>query len=183
MKRSNFVTVPNGATHFSNDDGQPVPAFYRVKGKRWEVWSEARRVWSGFDPAFGTHAIRGIAELRSALQGIASEAWNVAALPPVGLTCEVENPHEDGHWCQCTIIAWEAECAVFRAAGDYPYVYDGRGVGCFRPSRTQEVVNHARHEAVMELGALLIDSRGDSMEYHQAGLIYDAGWRKPEAAQ
>lgn len=118
--------------------------------------------------------------------------WTGTGLPPVGTVFEVENPHRRGQWSECTILAWDSECAVFVAHGDYPYMYDGSAhPECFRPIRTPEQI------AVEEREASAIDlymtinwndtreswdrmSQGRRDDYRKA---IDAGYRKFEIVE
>lgn len=114
--------------------------------------------------------------------------WAADKLPQVGTICEVESPHSEGEWSECEILTWDAECTVFRACGDYPYMYDGQGIGCFRPIRTPEqIAAEARDNAIADLYFAInwnegretwpMISSGRKADYAKAA---DAGYRKFE---
>ena len=104
-------------------------------------------------------------------------AWDGQGLPPVGTVCEVEDP-QSGRWCECLILAWDAELAVFSAGGEYPYQYDGSTAGSFRPIRTAEqIAAEEREVGIAEIRQALVTSAKGSIE----STIWDAGYRKQVA--
>ena len=124
------------------------------------------------------------------------EPWNGEGLPPVGTVCEFaggtncpEDPFDKDlkEGDEVTIIAHfkdgESELAAFtfnprNLSRGNACVEQGMH-GCFRPIRTPEqIAAEEREKAVFEIAHILIDNRHDSAEYHQAGRIYDAGFRK-----
>lgn len=88
-------------------------------------------------------------------------------LPPIGSVCEVENPLEHGQWCKVKILAWDAECAVFQAEADYPYVYDGQGIEGFRQIRTPEQLRETAIREVMDIAQ--VDCRVTAARLVDAG--------------
>lgn len=158
MKRA-----PEGATHFSpyNDD------FYKVDGQKYLYFIYGRSEWSIGDVIAPPSWIEQLV-----LVPKQPKPWSGPedGLPPIGSVCEVENPLEDGQWCKVKILAWDAECAVFQAEADYPYVYDGQGIEGFRPLRTPE---QQRETAIRELMDIAqVDCRVT------AARLVDAGFKR-----
>jgi hypothetical protein len=110
-------------------------------------------------------------------QNVALIEWDGEGLPPVGTICEAD---VDGVWHECTLLA---HCVAPKLGFAVGQTSVGLAIGeasDFRPIRTPEqIATDDRQLAVLEIGDILISNRGDSTEYHQAGLIYDAGYRKP----
>lgn len=118
--------------------------------------------------------------------------WTGEGLPPVGTFCEVVSPGYRNDRFErfigqaVTVIAHDVidddPVAVFRMPVDGQVDeqdYHALVAKCFRPIRTPEqIAAEEREKAVFEIAHILIDNRHDSAEYHQAGRIYDAGFRK-----
>ena len=103
-------------------------------------------------------------------------AWNGEGLPPVGIECEW-HPNVHG-WVKVKILGRDGSDTWYRASGE-EHSQTCRNMAFFRPIRTAEqVAAEEREKAVFEIAHILIDNRHDSAEYHQAGRIYDAGYRK-----
>ncbi|MCF5057468.1 hypothetical protein GIW54_21955 [Pseudomonas proteolytica] len=113
--------------------------------------------------------------------------WTGEGLPPVGTVCEIrgtvgqELRKQPSEWTEVEIIAHTdfggSPIAVGRHISGATLGWGTSNV--FRPIRTPEqIAADEREKAVFEIAHILIDNRHDSAEYHQAGRIYDAGFRK-----
>jgi hypothetical protein len=113
-------------------------------------------------------------------QNVAQIKWDGEGLPPVGVICEAANPHGDD-WCRCIILAWDAECAVFRTeiGSGYPYIYDGLRIGSFRPIRTPEQIAQQERQAAIEEMDAVFSSNFEGHRKDGLQALYDAGYRKP----
>ena len=106
------------------------------------------------------------------------EAWYGVGLPPVNCFCETLDEDADC-WVKVEIYAHTEfmgethACAKNGTDMFYGLAHE------FRPIKTAEqLAAEERDKAVFEIAHILIDNRHDSAEYHQAGRIYDAGYRK-----
>lgn len=121
------------------------------------------------------------------------DPWTGEGLPPVGTVCEFLMPDSRyqfkeylRHEHKVTVIAHYrgiTGCTVaaftFDYNGGHERDVDSAAEGHFRPIRTPEQIEaDERQGAVIDIGDILIANRGIATEYHQAGLIYDAGYRK-----
>ncbi len=109
------------------------------------------------------------------------KVWSGEGLPPVGAVCEITT--NDGY-------NWRPVKIIF--SDDYVVIVgDADGVvnrelfkRCdadiyFRPVRPPEqIAPDELEKAVLEIAHILISNRASCAEYHQARLIYDAGYRK-----
>ncbi|MBD9459148.1 hypothetical protein IB241_15810 [Pseudomonas sp. PDM05] len=105
--------------------------------------------------------------------------WPGNGLPPVGTVCEYLGAHQYNEWSEVKIFgSWRNFVFVDFTDGWRQEDNPKR----FRPLRTpDQIAADERQRVVMAIGDILITSRGNSNEYHQAGLIYDAGYRKQPA--
>lgn len=114
--------------------------------------------------------------------------WNGEGLPPAGLDVEIKRGNctwIDGDEWQigktATVMASflnsrDIEMASVQFPGGHCECILAR---CLSTIRTAEqVAAEDREKAVFEIAHILIDNRNGSSEYHQAGLIYDAGYHK-----
>lgn len=173
--------APEGATHFYAAENRTC-SFMKLEGDTWFFWPPASNApeWTFW---------RRDHSVLDADMIPAPAPWSGEGLPPVGTVCEVEDPHTSDEWCECTILAWDAECAVFKADGNYPYVYDGQGIGCFRPIRTPEqIAADARlHEIRNALTTIKAgqpfpnDLVRGNITVSVVEAMIDAGYRKQEA--
>lgn len=152
----NWDIAPEGATHYDRDCG------VFCTSKQW--WS------SGGGMVYSAPNQDGWGTERYIQREPKPWSGPEDGLPPVGSVCEVENPLEDGQWCKVKILAWDAECAVFQAEADYPYVYDGQGVEGFRPLRTPEQLREAAIRELMDIAQ--VDCRVT------AARLVDAGFKR-----
>ena len=156
---------PEGATHINPHSGLWIKCFGGNSGSyqffkdgEWEV---------------------GLGCMSNSYLEIAQpEPWTGKGLPPVGMVCEAMLPSMNHQWAEAVVVWHHPEhegSAVVVHGG-------GRLTGwssAFRPIRTPEqIAAEEREKAVFEIAHILIDNRHDSAEYHQAGRIYDAGFRK-----
>lgn len=148
----------------------------------WELAEVTREEWRAAVDA------QNAAPQNDESQNVARIEWDGEGLPPTGTICEVEHPFEHGHWSECKILAWDAECAVFSAAGEYPYQYDGQGLGCFRPVRTPDQIAAAEREKARDYALNTMTGEGwtdgETEEQWQFRLkivseMLDMGYRKP----
>lgn len=102
-------------------------------------------------------------------------------IPPVGTTCERRFPNvESSSWQGGIVLAHGSRKIFFRDNCGDEWAHSIDDVE-FRPFRTPEqIAAEERQKDVMAIGDILIANRGNANEYHQAGLIYDAGYRKFE---
>lgn len=113
--------------------------------------------------------------------------WIGEGLPPVGAELEAGFACEGfkiWHKGVCVAVGEDPEgredlCVVQFGKKLAQYSAEGHRM---RPIRTPEqIAAEECRGAVNELGDILIASRGIATEYHQAGLIYAAGYRKQVA--
>lgn len=152
-----FRNAPEDATHYAKY------CHYKVIGDTWMVYISDNE-WVKSDSMYN-----GQIKPSDIIARPQPKPWSGPedGLPPVGIECEVENPLEDGQWCKVKILAWDAECAVFQAGADYPYVYDGQGLEGFRPLRTPEQL---RENAIREfMDVVGIDCRVTASRAVDAG--------------
>lgn len=132
-----WQTAPAGATHYQPARGEGFnPVFWRVEngvpGEAWAVMGNSTLQHIP-KPSY-------IDDVFERLIPRPAPQWNGEGLPPIGLVCEVDNPHEPGEWHECTILVHDGEIAVFGCCNGYPYVYDGQSADSFRPIRTPEQI-------------------------------------------
>ena len=107
--------------------------------------------------------------------------WDGAGLPPVGTECKFGDE-------MVKIIAHVDQengdpdyrfLAVAQIGEKGSIIYGPEKL--FKPIRTPEqIAAEQRAKDIFEIAHILIDNRKECTEYHQAGLIYDAGYRKFE---
>lgn len=103
--------------------------------------------------------------------------WIGEGLPPVGTVCEYKRI-VDAAWKQLKVKYHGTDFSVLEVNGDDVVMWNVH-YGAFRPIRTPEqIAAEECRAAVNEIGDILIANRGTATEYHQAGLIYAAGYRK-----
>ena len=123
--------------------------------------------------------------------------WDGVGLPPVGTVCEYEaRPSGKGEPLFVTVeVKYVSDQSIVIICTDVPDGENKENIGVelalmngiamrgkFRAIRTAEqVAAEEREKAVFEIAHILIDNRHESAEYHQAGRIYDAGYRKQVA--
>lgn len=169
MSKVDWSLAPEGATHKDPDEDGLWYKFDYVNNAV-HYWSDQfNGSWrpSGIPDDYYDGSIDGM-EIRQP-----PKPWSGPedGLPPVGIECEVENPLEDGQWCKVKILAWDAECAVFQAGADYPYVYDGQELEGFRPLRTPEQL---RETAIREfMDVVGIDCRVTASKAVDAGFKWE----------
>lgn len=131
----------------------------------------------------GNNAVVDRAEWQAAVDALNAPKvveWDGVGLPPVGsASCEYLGAHKYDEWTVVNIFAHYGH-TVFVDFGDGWRAEEDSSR--FRPIRTAEqVAAEDREKAVFEIAHILIDNRHESAEYHQAGRIYDAGYRKQVA--
>lgn len=123
--------------------------------------------------------------------------WDGAGDPPVGTVCEYDaRPSGKGEPLFVTVeVKYVSDQSIVIICTDVPDGENKENIGVelalmngismlgkFRAIRTAEqVAAEEREKAVFEIAHILIDNRHESAEYHQAGRIYDAGYRKQVA--
>ena len=115
--------------------------------------------------------------------------WDGTGLPPVGTVCEVDY---EG-WAPCEIIAhFQQRCGMVAAftidqTGNGAKTLDAFGAEHFRPLRTHEqLAVDEREKAVDEMCKLLLETYsdwGEGVRRKVCSYLYDAGYRKVEAAE
>ena len=156
---------PEGATHINPHSGLWIKCFGGNSGS-YQFFKDGE-----WEMGFGCMS-------NSYLEIAQPEPWTGEGLPPVGTVCET---NVDGTWEESTVLAHHREMAiVFRYSLEHEaHMYDPVGESQVRLIRTPEqIAAEEREKAVFEIAHILIDNRHDSAEYHQAGRIYDAGFRK-----
>ena len=156
---------PEGATHINPNSGLWIKCFGGNSGS-YQFFKDGE-----WEMGFGCMS-------NSYLEIAQPEPWTGEGLPPVGMVCEAMLPSMNHQWAEAVVVWHHPEhegSAVVAHNG-------GRLIGwssAFRPIRTPEqIAAEEREKAVFEIAHILIDNRHDSAEYHQAGRIYDAGFRK-----
>ena len=156
---------PEGATHINPHSGLWIKCFGGNSGS-YQFFKDGE-----WEMGFGCMS-------NSYLEIAKPENWTGEGLPPVGTVCEAMLPSMNHQWAEAVVVWHHPEhegSAVAVHSG-------GRLTGwssAFRPIRTPEqIAAEEREKAVFEIAHILIDNRHDSAEYHQAGRIYDAGFRK-----
>ncbi|OZY60438.1 hypothetical protein CJF39_06035 [Pseudomonas lundensis] len=156
---------PEGATHINPHSGLWIKCFGGNSGS-YQFFKDGE-----WEMGFGCMS-------NSYLEIAQPEPWTGEGLPPVGMVCEAMLPSMNHQWAEAVVVWHHPEhegSAVGVRSG-------GRLTGwssAFRPIRTPEqIAAEEREKAVFEIAHILIDNRHDSAEYHQAGRIYDAGFRK-----
>lgn len=164
MKEIDLSKAPEGATHYRKDSALP---WRMLEDGEWYCWEPDEENWIAIsDP---------IPEQYFPIGDRPDAAWAGEGLPPVGTVCEVANPDQIDEWCECTVLAHDGPLAVFRANGDYPWLYDGTQAGNFRPLRTPEqIAAEEREKAIEEMAR--IGTMADTPK-SMAAKLYDAGCR------
>lgn len=157
-----------------------------------------------FDPVTiawdGNNAVIERAEWQAAVDAMNAPKvveWDGVGDPPVGTVCEYDaRPSGKGEPLFVTVeVKYVSDQSIVIICTDVPDGENKENIGVelalmngismlgkFRAVRTAEqVAAEEREKAVFEIAHILIDNRHESAEYHQAGRIYDAGYRKQVA--
>ena len=101
--------------------------------------------------------------------------WTGEGLPPVGVACDFTS-NEGRNWRETEILFADSQVVLLRG---YELFKVADPDIDFRPIRPPEqIAPDEREKAVLEIAHILISNRASCAEYHQARLIYDAGYRK-----
>lgn len=163
MSKVDWSLAPAAATHAGTFKDLFTCWYWLDDRSQWRYASDLSDTWEK------VIANKPIADL---VERPKTKQWSGPqdGLPPVGTICEVENPLEHGEWCKVKILAWDAECAVFQAGTDYPYLYDGGGIEGFRPFRTPEQQRETAIREIMDIAN--VDCRVT------AARLVDAGFKR-----
>jgi hypothetical protein len=167
MSDIDWTEAPEGTTHYTHHSGA---------GSRWlRLYDNGMICWfSNCWRPYDKDRTTGRDHLEAATAR-PSGAWTGAGQPP--LHVDIEWRYGDHAWKPGRALYIGSFYAILEASDgeQHYYVRDIQ----FRPIRTPEqIAAEERQKDVMAIGDILIANRGISTEYHQAGLIYDAGYRK-----
>ena len=168
MKNIDWSKAPEGATHYNPMCGD----WYKVSGDSADCWSKFHGGWF---PAQIWKSRKDYCVARPQ----PSPSWSGQGLPPVGMVCEMH--HESwnaNNWPKVT---------VKYSSTEYFITEDGAGEQhwhahsvTFRPIRTPEqIAKDEREAAIDDMIELLGKNREVKKTRDHAGILYDAGYRKP----
>lgn len=177
--------APEGATHYGPAvEGQWLACWHKKVDGQWLGWlADGDTRWG---PSGNT--VERMKQLISRPQD-----WTGEGLPPVGTVCEYDARafgKGDPLWVTVEINYLSKWNIVFvciavpdgtrqENVGVELSADVGVTINRFRLIRTPEqIASEERQKNIMIISDILIANRGNSNEYHQAGLIYDAGYRK-----
>lgn len=180
MDTIDWSKAPEGATHWEPDSADWFEGWMLQTDGRWFSWSEEHRAWnptSSVSPSRAATFIHRPAE---------PTTWDGTGLPPVGTVCEVDH----NGWRQCNVFAHAVEgkepVDVLFDFVDVDGSQSWNWYDCaskFRPLRTPEqLAAEAREKAVDEMLQLNLKDGGVAARSY-CERLYDAGYRKVEAAE
>lgn len=188
MSAIDWSKAPEGATHFDPNPNDPVWVRPNHSGRGWDFWGKCGGNWIYWGSVAGAEKFvpRPI-------------AWSGEGLPPVGAVCEFAGgtpcPYDPfdkdlKEGMQVTIIAHFKSGDFTLAAFTFDPQNPDRGMvqveqgnfGCFRPIRTAEqIAAEERAQAIEEMWSVYWKPEPQTAK-EALGLLWDAGYRKQEAA-
>lgn len=184
MSGLRVLTIPLGAEHFRWVAGEAKPTFFKISidASHWWVWADDRDRWQVY-PSI-PRGLKQIETLPNVLpigysvdQSQAAD-WNGQDVPPVGTICEALSARTDTYR-ECQVLAIRGGVAVVV----FPDQEELQWATALRPLRTPDQIEaEARQKAIEEMWNVYWQPDMPTAKA-ALGLLYDAGYRKQEAAQ
>jgi hypothetical protein len=175
MSAIDWSKAPKGATHAGPETEDHYAGFYKVTNSRVTHYcSLGARGW--IEGSDGCPLVADLIERPS-------QPWSGEGLPPVGTVCEHKRVHE---WQKVEVFAVKPN---YNGSQTALFTYEnGCWAGCaepslFRPIRTAEqIAAEERAAAIEEMWAIYWKPEPQTAK-EALGLLWDAGYRKQEAAK
>lgn len=181
-KHSSLDNPPVGATHYIKGAFVIDSWWMREPGDNWYLWSEPANQWALDTPSTGQKNL-----MKPIHESLQKKSWNGEGLPPVGISVEVKNldcasalPKGIEEWKDGDQVECIAHCIMQGGEHVSPVFFNKRTIqfsslrkDCYQAIRTPEqIAAEEREKFIDELIKVTCIRRGE------AGLIYDAGYRK-----